>query len=819
MASKGRELWEKYKKERKTPSGEERIATGSNAALAMTGGGHGAVAEVTFTGNAARDKWNQLKASRTLPKAAATQERARTIYSPQTGAFPSQQFLEQKDRQVAAQTMLDIKDPAGADDRAKARKHQQLVYTDTDKLDREILDLERQRGSYDDAFLTWVSGYEINPGAWDPEEFADNIARYKQLKDTHGSISKLDQQIRDKKKTRKEAEKAQAEHAVYLQQLGYQRKYAGMTYAQLQQAMAGLDKASEEYKWLSQYAPTVMTAQDHRDVFSQAQSDRAALDAEREIYDDAFFTWATGYEMNPGAWDPEEFAENIAKYEQLKKTHGSIGAAAAHYDQEEQQLNDKWWLLERNAKYLSLPEKEDFAENSKPGTKKTEGLGIGWGDKYLGVGDPKYNYINDLDGTRAKYKETEENDGARDPYTVYQHMTADEIASYNYLYNTEGRDAAEEYLEWLSYSLNQQEQTKKAEQWTALAEESPFWSSAASVPLNLMGGAGYMDVALQMLKNKLSGENKPIDYNRPAMSAGVGASTIRQTVSQNIADKYGVIEMDEKRHPVMSKIFNGKSFGDVYQLGMSMADSGAVALLSPVLGSAGVALLGGSAATQGMLDAVENGATDEQALTMGLLNGAAEIVFENISLKSLLNGPADSLIKTILNQGFEEGREELLTSLANNLADALIMAEKSGYTQKVEQYKAQGLNEGQAVARALTDMAIDMGWDFMGGMLTGGIMGGGSYAGSKVGQAVSDKLYQLAQKMYPGEDPTLGKGERITTSPAAPRNDSLEIENTAQTDGVRYSLRGTNDKGIEVYEISPEIKQLPYKERAKKFRV
>ena len=202
------------------------------------------------------------------------------------------------------------------------------------------------------------------------------------------------------------------------------------------------------------------------------------------------------------------------------------------------------------------------------------------------------------------------------------------------------------------------------------------------------------------------------------------------------------------------------------------------------------------AATKGMLDAVENGATDEQALTMGLLNGAAEIVFENISLKSLLNGPADSLIKTILNQGFEEGREELLTSLANNLADAVIMAEKSGYTRKVEQYKAQGLTEGQAVAKALTDMAIDMGWDFVGGMFTGGIMGGGSYAGGKAGQAVSNKLYQLAEKMYSGSDTTLGEGERIATSPTAPRNDRLETENTAQVDGVRYSIRNTSQMSL-----------------------
>ena len=140
----------------------------------------------------------------------------------------------------------------------------------------------------------------------------------------------------------------------------------------------------------------------------------------------------------------------------------------------------------------------------------------------------------------------------------------------------------------------------------------------------------------------------------------------------------------------------------------------------------GTALLGGSAASQGVLDALERGANDSQALSMGILNGTFEMLFEEVSLDKLLKGSTGSWIKDILQQGGVEGSEESFTTLANTVADILVMADKSDYKTKIAKYREQypDLDEKQATIKALEDIAIGMGWDFVGGALSGGMMGG-----------------------------------------------------------------------------------------------
>ena len=49
-------------------------------------------------------------------------------------------------------------------------------------------------------------------------------------------------------------------------------------------------------------------------------------------------------------------------------------------------------------------------------------------------------------------------------------------------------------------------------------------------------------------------------------------STIRQTRAQHYNEK-GTINLNENEHPILARLLNGRGWGDVYQLGMSLADS------------------------------------------------------------------------------------------------------------------------------------------------------------------------------------------------------------------------------------------------------
>lgn len=473
----------------------------------------------------------------------------------------------------------------------------------------------------------------------------------------------------------------------------WRQKYQGNSYDQLQEMLIGMDDG-EEKEWLKEYAKSddVMTVDDHTKLMSEAETRLAELENE----------WR--YKNNYSYEEKQAYlGEKKALEQQIEASKAGI------------------WRLERREKYGGLKDNADFDTlSTKVADEPTAGFGIGLNDKWWGEGDPVYDYINNIDGTREKA--INPSTMGHSPYSIYDYMDKDEIEIYNYLYNTEGEDAAKEYLDYIEYGLNARRTQKVAESAAITADKAPVLSSIVSIPANLVSGIGLLDVIGQNLYRDMSGEYRPIDYNRGAMSPSVMTSAIRGTVSQKIIDKTGVISLNEENHPVMSRLLNGKSLADVYQLGMSMADSMAVAYLTP-LGQYGAILLGGSAGTQGMLDAVAKGATDEQALTMGVLNGAFEALFEYVSLDKLLKGNTRNVIKAFFQQGFVEGSEEFNTTFFNTMADILVMAEKSDYRASIQAYMDAGLSEEEATKEALKDKAIEMCWDFVGGFASGGIMG------------------------------------------------------------------------------------------------
>ena len=529
---------------------------------------------------------------------------------------------------------------------------------------------------------------------------------------------------------------SQEEYDDAVRYYGYYQKYSGMSYADLEKALGELDDG-EEKEWLSAYAPTVMTERDYS--VRIADLNTKIYNVEKMISD--YKALRNGWGMS----GDDDYDDNlISDMKGLLDQYGYQSLSAAESDLE--LLKKRRWELENGRRYNFLSENPDFDAMSQVAhDEATAGFGVGIGTSWLGVGDPVYDYINELDGTRHEHMAANAMNGGT-PYSIYDLMNEDEIASYNYLYNTQGKDAADDYLDYLEYTLNQRRSGVVQQNAAMLADKAPIFASVISVPVNLMSGVGTIDAALQNLYNSVqegvTGEYAgPVDYNRAGMAPTLAASTIRGTVSQNIADKTGSIQLDAENHPILSRIFNGKSLADVYQFGMSMADSAAIALLSPYIGSAGTYLLGGSAASQGILDAVANGATDEQALIMGLLNGAAEVFFEKYELENLL-GADTNVIKALANQALTEAIGEGSTTIANILSDILVMQDKSEFMRSVSAYMAEYSKE-EAYMMAFQDAVIQLGWDAIGGALMGSIMGSGA---SAVNNTVGK--YSEAKQMY-----------------------------------------------------------------------
>lgn len=155
----------------------------------------------------------------------------------------------------------------------------------------------------------------------------------------------------------------------------------------------------------------------------------------------------------------------ISEYRDLQNAYGQSGAEADESIlQQMKQLNQKYgfsgiqdaenklegleagkWIGDRNQLYSNLESNPDFEQYSKPSSKTpTAGFGIQFGKHWLGKGDAKYDYINNLGSAQELAAEARGQEDTVNPYGMYDLMKPEEVARYNYLYHTQGEKAADE---------------------------------------------------------------------------------------------------------------------------------------------------------------------------------------------------------------------------------------------------------------------------------------------------------------------------------------------------------------------------------------
>ena len=529
---------------------------------------------------------------------------------------------------------------------------------------------------------------------------------------------------------------------------GYLTKYEGMDHQQRMAQLSGLDADSEEHAWLKNYIDSNMTGADYA---HEAQKTQWLIDRYEPLLEEY---------KRLTSWEQDE--KGNARIDYIRSVHGDV----SKFEKEIEDLKNQLYDYQNLAKYADLSKNADFEEKSV----------------YQGDGSVLQKRINDQDKSRlmdnahtiAQYVPLEP---TTHTYSLIQQlwnyenthlMKEDEVKNFNYLYNTQGEAAAKEYMDYLQYTLNRRSQENTAKKVAELTSSVPVLSqivaSMASTPLTLAGGTGILDASAQKLIKGITGDDSPVDYNRDAMFASNISNTIRGTVSEDLTNALG----DGW----------GEAASSAYQMGMSMQDSAAVAALStinPALGTVGSALLAGNAATTTMKQAVENGASDGQAITLGLLSGAWEFIFEKYELDSLMSGGKNIFVSMLKSQ-LSEGVGEAATELANIASEVYILAENSGWEKNVKAYKQAymaknpGCSEAEAEQWARENAFKDAGWQvieaFAGGFLTGGIMGAGmhglqsSIANQKAGNNVLDNPGGVAALIQAAKDTGLETGGR-----------------------------------------------------------
>ena len=545
-----------------------------------------------------------------------------------------------------------------------------------EKLNREISLMENEYAIYEDLATREIGKAE------EPK-----LAQFRQQ---YSSIYEMRDAIEEKKRQADDL-RSQAKWAA--QEAEWLKKYSSMTYDELQTVIANLN-GGEEKDWVADYAINRMSVKETQQVLAKVNWEYERLSALLKQY-----KMLTRFEQP---------AEGRAKIEQIAAVYGSV----TDLEDKVTALRDQMYYLGNALRFNHLSENEDFAEFSKAQESGS------W--MYKMVNDPSTAGKFDIAASTGKYVDPLVGTVslAYDAFNFdnLQHMNDDERAIFNYIYAKEGEKAAREYLDYLEYTLNKRSMDQAMAWVSARTQDIPFLSqtvaSQLSTPIALLGGTGLVDVAGQKLRNTITGDYKPIDYNRDAMIFSKTSGTIRGTVAQDIADATGVIHLDEEKHPTLSRLLNGKSLADVYQFGMGVQDSAAVIALSainPVLGKVGSVLLSASSGTQAMLDAVERGATDDQALAIGMISGCIEMLFEEIELNSLLKTDSKHL-KEICDKALNGAVGGSVTEFTNLAADYLIMARNSGYERNIRHYLEVNPDWSyeQAEKQALIDSALQI---------------------------------------------------------------------------------------------------------------
>ena len=336
----------------------------------------------------------------------------------------------------------------------------------------------------------------------------------------------------------------------------------------------------------------------------------------------------------------------------------------------------------------------------------------------------------------------------------YGLMTDDEKRVYYYLLGTQGKEAADKYLEDMDVTLDYRN-TEEVKQFIRDLKNSKIFGnvsaaalantfgglggaalgyliadsnegvnktaadiaySAASVPLNVLGGgistAGEIGQRLD-LASKGDWEGKGYNPYENYNLFSVAGREARGLVAKDIEDSIGW------------EMFGQNVMSQVYQSLMSGVDS---AFGMATLGKLYTISMGGSAAASKAAELYESGASSSQIYWESLFSGIAEATFEYLSIenlssiKSIVESKPTTLkkaIKMILSQNGIEASEEVFTEIANMVIDKGIKKYDSDYDRKVTEYVRDGMTREEAVKKAAGEVAADIGWAGAGGFISG----------------------------------------------------------------------------------------------------
>ena len=313
---------------------------------------------------------------------------------------------------------------------------------------------------------------------------------------------------------------------------------------------------------------------------------------------------------------------------------------------------------------------------------------------------------------------------------IAQNMTEMELATYNYLRNTKGMDAAKQYVESIKPRLLKRE-TDKQMGVVKKAAEHPVgaWiTSGLSIAVTPLEWTGAVKAGVDTM---LGRDTSPYD---PAFATTHFKNTMRETVMEGQRKAFG-------------DGLGGQTANLVYQVFMtagdsaiSMATGGAVGkalqgagvvaqganALAKVGNSVGSALMALSATSGKTQQELLLGRDNSRALVQGLAAGVTEYITEKLGMDRLTaafslgkRGGYRTILTNVIKAFAPEALEELPGNVVDQALDNYLNGDSSQRAESIKQKIAAGMSATQATVE--TDMEFVV--ETLQGMLVGGLSG------------------------------------------------------------------------------------------------
>lgn len=299
--------------------------------------------------------------------------------------------------------------------------------------------------------------------------------------------------------------------------------------------------------------------------------------------------------------------------------------------------------------YSSLALMEDYAGLSSPASV---------------TDDTRYEYINDIDNARYRNEHTTDPSGAPVALRRYQYLTEDEIKIYNYLYASQGKEAADRFLEDMGPALTERQGTAQYEKLGALGK-ALYW-----IPAGLdQFGSGIR----QLFQREAV----------PVSSTQITSQLIQQE-AQEKSPVLGTLYTLGTTLSNMAPSILASALGS-WALGAAGLSAGTAAAVGRATGAATLgASAGGNAYTQKLNEGYSSEAAQNYATLVGASEGALQYLLGGIGAlsksgtgriaakiagldnalgrvaRTVSGSTAARLLGSMISEGTEEGLQELL---------------------------------------------------------------------------------------------------------------------------------------------------------------